>query len=64
MPKVSSQSAQVDDHGPLLDRHGEIDGYTISFIEFRPDMDQRPMLKGLLNDQCQCPHWGYVLRGS
>ena len=22
------------------------------------------MLKGLPNDQCQCPHWGYVLKGS
>src|SRR5262245_2925028 len=21
------------------------------------------LLKGLPNDQCSCPHWGYVLRG-
>ena len=21
------------------------------------------MLKGLPNDQCQCPHWGYVFKG-
>ena len=64
MPKVSIENAQVDDHGPVLDRHGEVDGYTISFVEFRPDMDQSPMLKGLPDDRCQCPHWGYVLKGS
>src|SRR5581483_10193397 len=27
------------------------------------DMDERPMLKGLPNDECSCPHWGYVLKG-
>jgi hypothetical protein len=22
------------------------------------------MLKGAPNDQCQCPHWGYVFKGK
>ena len=47
MPKVSSENAQVDDHGPVLDRHGEVDGYTVNIVEFRHDMDQTAMLKGL-----------------
>ena len=25
--------------------------------------DVAALLKGLQNDQCTCPHWGYVLRG-
>ena len=25
--------------------------------------DLSPLLKGLPNDMCQCPHWGYVIRG-
>src|SRR5205823_13949121 len=64
MPKVSSENAQVEDHGVVLDRHGEVDGYTVNIVEFRQDMDQTPMLKGLPDDRCQCPHWGYVLKGS
>ncbi len=27
-------------------------------------LDNAPLLKGLPNDQCQCPHWGYVIKGS
>ena len=26
-------------------------------------MDTRPMFKGLPHDSCQCPHWGYMIRG-
>jgi hypothetical protein len=46
MPKVSSENAEVEDHGPVLDRHGEVDGYTVNIVEFRQDMDQTLMLKG------------------
>ena len=27
------------------------------------DVDMRPLLRGLPDDRCPCPHWGYVLRG-
>jgi hypothetical protein len=64
MPKVSKDSGQVEDHGIVLDCHGEVDGYTVSIVEFRQDIDSTPMLKGLPDDLCQCPHWGYVQQGS
>ena len=64
MPKVSRESAQVEDHGVVEDRHGEVDGYTINIVTFRQDIDATPMLKGLPDDRCQCPHWGYVTRGT
>ena len=63
MPKVSRESAQVDDHGMVEDRHAEIDGYTVNFVMFRQDVDATPLLKGLPDDKCSCPHWGYVLKG-
>ena len=64
MPKVSKESAsQVEDHGPVEDRHEDLDGYTVAFVSFRQDIDGTPMLKGLPDDRCQCPHWGYVLKG-
>jgi quercetin dioxygenase-like cupin family protein len=63
MPKVSRESAQVDDHGMVENRHAEIDGYTVNFATFRQDVDATPLLKGLPGDKCSCPHWGYVLKG-
>jgi hypothetical protein len=64
MPKVSKQSAtDGGDYGPVLERAGDLDGYTVNFLEFREDIDATPLLKGLPNDQCHCEHWGYVLKG-
>ena len=64
MPKVSKSSAKAADHGPVLDRAGEIEGYAVNFVEFRQDIDATPLLRGLPDDRCQCPHWGYVLKGK
>ena len=64
MPKVSRDSAaNVEDHGPVIDRHEDVDGQTISFLTFKQDIDGTPLLRGLEDDRCQCPHWGYVLKG-
>jgi hypothetical protein len=64
MPNVSKDSAaHVDDHGVVEDRHEDIGGYTVNFLSFREDADGTPMLRGLPDDRCQCPHWGYVLKG-
>ena len=64
MPKVSKQSTEAKDHGPVLEHSDDIEGYTVNFVTFRHDMDQTPMLKGLPGDSCPCPHWGYVLKGE
>jgi hypothetical protein len=64
MPSVSKDSAdQVDNHGPAEDRHGDVDGYTVNFVSVREDIDLAPLLKGLPDDSCQCPHWGYLFKG-
>jgi hypothetical protein len=64
MPNVSRESAaHVEDHGIVEDRHEDVLGYTINFVSFRQDVDGTPLLKGLPDDRCQCPHWGYVLKG-
>jgi hypothetical protein len=32
--------------------------------EFLPEgLDLAPLFRGLPDDLCQCPHWGYLLRG-
>jgi mannose-6-phosphate isomerase-like protein (cupin superfamily) len=63
MAKTSRETAQVDDFGIAEDRHEELDGYTVNFVTVRQDADLAPMLKGLPDDRCQCPHWGYVFEG-
>ena len=64
MPKVSKESAsQGGDHGPVVEWSEDLDDYTVNFVTFREDLDHAALLKGLPDDRCQCPHWGYVLKG-
>jgi hypothetical protein len=35
----------------------------VGFETYLQDFDDAPLLKGLPNDRCQCPHWGYLLSG-
>ena len=64
MPKVSKDSAaEHADHGPVEEWSEDVDGYTVNFVSFKVDIDSTPMLKGLPNNLCHCPHWGYVLKG-
>jgi quercetin dioxygenase-like cupin family protein len=65
MPKVSKESAaHQDDHGPVFDRWEDHDGYRIQFVTFKQAMDGTELVKGCVDDKCQCPHWGYVLKGG
>ena len=38
-------------------------GMTVEAGDLRQDMDPEPLFKGLPDDRCQCPHWGYVTKG-
>ena len=40
---------------------GKISG---EFFSLGAGADFAPLLQGLENDLCQCPHWGYVLKGT
>ena len=50
--------------GPVTDRSDELQGYTVGFTEFHADVDGTALVKGLPDDRCQCPHWGYVFKGK
>ena len=39
-------------------------GMTVAFNEIPAGTDFSPMLQGLKNDSCHCPHWGYVIDGE
>jgi hypothetical protein len=38
-------------------------GYTVAFETFTQDSDPADLFKGLPDDRCQSPHWGYVIKG-
>ena len=42
-------------------RGGEM---TVAYAKCAAGTDFTPVLKGLTDDMCQCPHWGYVLKGA
>jgi hypothetical protein len=46
---------------------GDVSGFsTISaeYFTLAAGVDTTPLFKGLEGDLCQCPHWGFVLRGQ
>lgn len=44
--------------------YGELDGYTVGFETYTADADIADLFRGLPDDRCQCPHWGYVVAGK
>lgn len=39
-------------------------GMTVAYNEIPAGTDFSPMLQGLQNDSCHCPHWGYIMEGE
>jgi hypothetical protein len=65
VPKLSKDTApDVEDFGPALDRGGQLEDYTVDFVTIREGHSLAPVLTGLPGDNCQCPHWGYMLAGK
>lgn len=65
MAKVSKASTEARDQGGAgTEWSGDLDGYRASFVAIGQDADLTELLRGLPNDQCPSPHWGYVIKGS
>ena len=45
-------------------RVGEWDDTSVAYVEMSAGADATPLLEGLHEDKCQCPHWGYMLKGA
>jgi hypothetical protein len=64
MPKVSRETvSKIEDYGPLEERREDIEDTTIQFLTTHQDLDATPLMKGLPDDRCSSPHWGYVFKG-
>ena len=66
MPKASKTSASETVAVEGYEGHFENfeGGYTVGFETYTADADLTPFFAGLPNDQCQAPHWGYVIAGK
>jgi hypothetical protein len=51
------------DGGAVSIRQADWSDMTVSIESFPSGLDTSPIFKGLPDDRCQCPHWGYVARG-
>jgi hypothetical protein len=65
MPGASKETAsermEVEGYEGRFERAGD---YTIAFETYTADADLTPFFAGLPDDRCQCPHWGYVVKGK
>jgi hypothetical protein len=44
-------------------RDAEWGDMNVAYERLAAGLDTRPLFVGLPDDRCQCPHWGYLLRG-
>jgi len=65
MPKISKQTATETVAMDGLEVHLENfeGGYTVCFESHSADVDLAPIFRGLPDDRCQFPRWGYVVQG-
>ena len=66
MPKASRETASESVSLEGYEGHFEHfdGGYSVGFETYTADADLAPLFEGLPDDRCQCPHWGYVVRGK
>ena len=66
MPNVSRETASESIALDGLEVHLENfeGGYTVCFESHTADVDLAPLFRGLPDDRCQFPRWGYVVAGA
>lgn len=54
----------VIEDGPLQVRLRDEEGFMVGYVRLPAGADLRPATKGLPDDLCPCPHWGYMIKGT
>ena len=64
--KVKKENISILMEGPgtIIRKKEGFGELTVAYGEMPNGMDLAPLLKGLKDDNCQCPHWGYIFEGS
>ena len=64
--KINKESIPTTMQSPdtTMRAQSNFGGMTVCFNELPKGTDFTPLLQGLDNNSCHCPHWGYVLEGA
>ena len=61
----SKEDFPLEEMGDYKGRMAELpDGYTVTFESIPAGMGGPDLFKGLPDDACQAPHWGYLFKGK
>ena len=50
--------------GTVMRKLSGLGNMDVNYHELPAGTDFTPLLKGLPNDSCHCPHWGYIFEGA
>lgn len=64
--KLKKEDIPVIMEGPgmVMRRMSGLGDLDVVYHELPQGTDFTPLLKGLNNDSCHCPHWGYIFQGA
>jgi len=64
--KINKEDIPVTMEGPgtIMRAKSGLGGMTVGYNQLPKGTDFTPLLKGLANDSCHCPHWGYIFKGA
>lgn len=54
----------LEANGSVMRRKSGFGSMDANYHTLVKGTDFTPLLKGLPNDSCHCPHWGYIIKGS
>ena len=64
MPSAAREQIEPREIAPgYSSRHADWGGITVAFEEGRVGQDASALVRGLPDDRCQAPHWGYLFTG-
>lgn len=55
--------AAMEGPNTLMRRQSNLGDMDVTYLELPKGTDFGPLLKGLSNDSCHCPHWGHIMEG-
>jgi hypothetical protein len=63
--KINLKDIPILMEGPTttMRRQSHLGDMDVTYLELPEGTDFGPLLKGLSNDSCHCPHWGYITQG-
>ena len=61
--KLDTMPAVMEGPGAVMRRQSAFGDMDVVYLGLPRGTDFGPLLKGLKDDCCQCPHWGYLIEG-